>query len=357
MKKGFINISLKKLKDNFNYYKNNTNKKIIAVIKDNAYGHGLVECAKALQEEGCDYFVVSMIEEALLLRENGIKGGILLLGYPEKHEYKLLSLNNISIALYSWIQLFEITNSYFTNPLKLHLKINSGMQRNGITPSQLNDVLTTIKNDQRLILEGVFTHYLGGKNCFNFVNEQFYNFKSIISEYIDENLMIHASSTNTYNLIDEDLTNCVRIGLGLYGLSDYLENHVITLKAPIVQVYKAKVGTVVGYDALFKCNEDGYVYTLPIGYADGYKPILNHNAFIDDYLIQAGKVSMDYSNFFSTKYYMIGEEVELIGEKISVGDIAKKTNTSKYDIVSSLSIKLKRNYIKWRRKRGCKKVL
>ena len=121
MKKGFINISLKKLKDNFNYYKNNTNKKI-AVIKDNAYGHGLVECAKALQEEGCDYFVVSMIEEALLLRENGIKGGILLLGYPEKHEYKLLSLNNISIALYSWIQLFEITNSYFTNPLKMHLK-------------------------------------------------------------------------------------------------------------------------------------------------------------------------------------------------------------------------------------------
>lgn len=345
MKKGFININLNKLRNNFKYYKNNTNKSIIAVVKDNAYGHGLIKVAKALEDEGCSYFVVSSIDEALALRSNNIKGGILLLGYPEKHEYEMLSLNDISVAVYSLFQLNEITHSYFKYPLKIHIKINSGMQRNGISDNEIKDILNKIKKDPRINIVGIFTHYIGGDDCLNYLKNQFKLFHKSINKSFDETFMIHAASSNSFNLINENVTNYIRIGLGLYGLQSSNLNPVLELKAPIVQVYKAPKGTICGYDGVFTAKDDGYLYTLPIGYADGYKPILNHLAYKDDYLIQAGRVSMDYCSFFSTSHYMIGDEIELIGSNIKVKDIASKCDTTPYDIVASLSHKLKRNYI------------
>jgi alanine racemase len=345
MKKAYIEIDLKRLKENYQYYKKNSDKKIIAVVKDNAYGHGLNGISKALESYGCPFFAVASLKEALILRNNNITGGILILGYLDGQEYDIASKNDISVTIYSCEQLNEITNSLINNKLKVHIKINSGMQRNGILPNQFDEVINTIKNDNRLILEGVFTHYIGGKNSYDFVKNQYDVFCNIVKTLTNDKIMIHASSTNSYNLLDDKISNFVRIGLGLYGLGDEITNPILSLRAPIVQVYYCKSGTLCGYDGAFSCKRDGYTFTIPIGYSDGIKLIYNHTAYLGEYLTQGGKVSMDYSTFFSPIFHEIGEVVELIGDHISVSEIAIKANTNKYDIVCSLSDKLTRKYI------------
>ena len=342
-------INLNNLIYNLDQIKEHTGKKIIAVVKADAYGHGAVEIAEAIEDK-IDYLAVACFEEAVELRNNGIVTPILILGHTESDKFEEASKKNITVTIHDFSQLDVNTGG----KLKVHIKIDTGMNRIGF--NSLDDAkraLSIMMKTNYYDIEGIFTHYATADCDKQFYLEQRHKFEEIVESLDYEFKYIHSSSSAASINYGEDLTNAVRPGIILYGIKpsydiDFSLKPVLSLYSKIIHLKKISAGERIGYGNSYIVKEDMVIATVPIGYGDGW---LRRNATVPVYINGqyceiVGRICMDMMMVKVDETAKLGDEVELIGNHISADDVASKTDTISYEVVCNLGKRLKRNYVK-----------
>lgn len=340
----YLEINLNRVKHNYNTYKAITNKQVFAVVKANAYGLGMVELAKYFDSLNSVYLCVSSLEEALILREHGIKSSILILGYVKSDQLELCLKHNLTVTVVSLEYAYEIKESQITS-LKLHLKYNTSMNRLGLdNQDEVNKAYELLSSENTI--EGIFTHY--ANNDLSLLEKDFLNFKNIVKSINHKFTYIHASSSNSSLILKEDFTNAVRIGIGLYGgiLSDGLLN-VVSLYTEVISIKELSENKTVGYDGVYKTEENDIIASIKLGYGDGIiradkgaKVMINNK----EYPIVAN-VCMDQSLILVDKDVNLYDTVEVFGNNYSIKHLAKHRNTIVYEVLTLISNRVKRIYI------------
>lgn len=340
MDKKLIELNSSNLLFNFKFYKKSTKKEIIAIIKDNAYGHGIQQVIEILDNTDIKMYAVANLDEA-----------IEAIQYTKKDILILDKVSNFSkitpqmiVTIISKKHLEQIVNTH--SPIRVHLKINSGMNRKGINPNEFTDCMEIINNCSYISLEGVYTHYASNKK--SDLLKQYECFKSVVKELDKSKYLIHASSSVSSLLLRENFTNACRIGIGLYGLNHRYEimkdvKPVLSLYSYVDKCTPVNKHTKIGYNYMFKTPSNGYLILSPMGYGLGYLIRQKYQAFYkEQFLKQMCRVCMDCCIYFSTKPIKEGEKIELLGEHILVDVIARNNKCSPYEIVTLLNKNIKR---------------
>lgn len=345
MKKCTATINLLAIKNNYLFAKNLApHSKTIAIIKANAYGHGMLKVAKILLE--ADGFGVARIDEALCLRKCSNNRIIILGGIFNDKELKQVIKYNFEIVVHNMLQLNLIKN--FSSKLTIWLKFDSGMGRLGFDKGSLNNALKILEKNPNITIIIMSHLAVSDEIDNNFTNIQIANFNKIQSNYpkslANSAAILHFKKTNfDYN----------RPGIMLYGISPikkyqkFLQPS-MTLSAPIISIKKLKKGDSVGYGRKFICDKNMKVGIVAVGYADGYPRLTNKSAKVwlnGKTTITIGAISMDSLAIdLSEVEAQIGDNVELFGENISLNSLAKIAKTISYDILTKITNRVELRY-------------
>ena len=360
-------IDLSALKNNFNEIKKSVKgAKIMSVVKANAYGHSVYDIAPVLEKCGSDCFAVSNIDEAMQLREMGIKADILILGYTPADMAETLSRENITQTVYSSEYAAALsskaTNSRVT--VKIHIKLDTGMSRLGFncrdeSYREIGEAIAAAKLSG-LKLEGIFTHFSSADRCTEeedgFTDLQYTRFLNAIKRFEEAGLKTGTCHccNSAASLLDADkLLDMCRPGVVLYGLlpSSKLELKeklipVMTLKSVVSMVKTIKKGDTVSYGRTFTADKDIKIATVAAGYADGYPRALSNKAYV---LINGkkaniiGRVCMDQLCVNVTDIdAKMGDEVVLFGKDLPAHELADLCDTINYEIVCGISPRVPR---------------
>ena len=341
----YVEINLDCIKNNALYFKNRSEKNLIGVVKANGYSTVDYMEIRALKEAGVDFFAVSSLNEALHLRRHEITDKILILGYVPEEYMDVVRNNNFSVVTVSK----EYVEKCNLEGINVHLKINTGMNRIGIKPDEADEVLKMLLNKGANV-EGIMSHFSSADFDEEYTKKQYGTFKQCVESLHYSFKYIHMSATDGALLIDDDICNYQRIGLGLLGFSSYDKNlkPAIKLYSEVCMVKQIDEGETVSYGRHFTSDGNGYILTLPIGYADGfYRANTGKNVYIkEEYAPIVGSICMDQMMIHTDKYYEVGTKVELFGEHISIEQRADELGTIVYELITSLSDRLTRVYIK-----------
>ena len=347
--------------------------RLMAVAKSNAYGHGLLEYVKIMETFGIDWFSVDSIAEALTLRTFGIIKPILVLGYTLPSRFGEAAAHNIHLTISAHENLRELLAISRNGPIpKIHLKIDTGMHRQGFMRSDIPSVLNLFKDNMPQLsasLDGVYTHFAAAKNpaLLEETRQQMQIYEEVLDMFQNIGLgsiIRHAAATGGTLLFPDAHYDMVRIGIGLYGLWPSPETKVawetkITLKPSlswktiISEVKALPKGSRIGYDFSETLLRDSKVAVCPIGYWHGYPRALSSigkvlvNGVISKVL---GKVSMDMITIDVTdvKNSAVGDIVTLLDTAVpeaSADALEALSNTTSYEIITRLNPLMKRVYI------------
>lgn len=334
MKSAYLEVDLEAILYNYRHLKCFYQKNIIAVLKDDAYGVGLVKIAKTLENEEGLIVAINHLNEAIELRENGFSKEILYLNVFDENDLEILKKYQISVILNSLEQLKLLVNS----PIPFHIKFNVGMNRLGLNET---DSLKAIKilndNQNKYHLIGAMSHFPTNDSNHTF----YYRFEKLVKMLKYDNLIIHCHASNSLNEYFPNITNYIRVGLKLYGIgerSTFLHS-ALTLKAPILTYKKISKNQDVGYDLTYKTPQNGYLYILPIGYGQGLPRFQESTIFQNYYYLkQAGKISMDYATYFASVLIDINEDVEIFGKNVPIESLAISNNLDPHEIITNLKV-------------------
>ena len=338
--------------------------KLFAVVKADAYGHGAVMIAPILLASGVDFLGVSSIDEGLQLREANIKAPILVLGAVPVWSFDWAATNDISVSVFSdehieaCKQTFEKTN---IKP-KVHVKIDTGMNRIGVKPQHAVEFIQKIQKCDFIELEGVFTHFAMAEDM-DLSNQQYKEFNDVVQNIDESGLLIHCCNTSAVVSYSDYKYNMARVGIGIYGLQPDLTigtkkpniMPVMSLRGRITNIHEANVAEGVSYSRTFETRRVTKIATIPIGYADGVPRALSNKIYgilHGKKIKQVGNITMDQMMFDVTDCDDLtlneGDTITLIGqdgeEYISVDEWAKILNTIHYEITCSLRVRLPRVY-------------
>ncbi len=360
-------ISLDAIAHNYNYTKKLVGeKKVICIIKANAYGHGAVEVAKRLEKEGADYFAVALLDEALQLRRAGIKSKILILGYVMPKYIPLAIENDISLACASLDFLKEIAKATKDKTALIHIKLNTGMNRTGFNishgeiPEDLKNACDIIKENRNIHVEGLFSHFAKAEDDDEFTRLQFNNFTFakdyLISQAINPEICHICNSAGILNHPEKHL-DAVRLGISLYGACVCDKNYlpVMSFNTSIVDIHNLEQGDGVSYGLDFIAKKPMKMAVIGAGYADGIRRNLSEN---DAYVLCNGKrvkligrVCMDMAMIDVTDIddISIGDTVTIWGKNgdafLSCDEQAEKAGTISYELFCSVSKRVPRIYL------------
>ena len=341
----YVEIDLDNLRHNIRFFTSDTDKKLIGVVK--ADGYGMIDYieAKTLKEEGVDHFAVSSLDEALNLRDHGIDGSILILGQVPDDSMDLIKKNDLSIVTLSmpFVQRAQL------NGVKVHLKLNTGMNRIGVRTSEAKRCLDLLK-DKGAIIEGVMSHFSSADDDLEYSKAQYERFKKCVLSLDYDFPLIHMSATDGAIAVDDDICNAQRIGLGLLGLSAYKTGlkQVISLYSHVSMLKKLEAGETVSYGRHYTSDGNGWLLTIPLGYADGfYRSNTGKKVWCEnEYGTIVGSICMDQLMILCEHPHDEGSKVELFGSHIDVAERAKELGTIPYELYTSLSDRLTRKYLK-----------
>ena len=349
--------------------------KLCCVVKANAYGHGAVYLSKLYERLGADFFAVSNIEEAMQLRNNGIKAPILILGYTPTSCASILAENNISQSVFSYSYAKELSQCAHCDgvSVKIHIKLDSGMGRIGFDCIHQNDdMINSIVGVCRmpgLEPEGIFTHFAvadEGVDGAEFTKTQYERFERAVHELEGRGISFEikhcANSATTFEYPEYHL-DMVRVGVVLYGLAPSIKVRgceglvpVMSLKSVISMIKEIEKGDTVSYGCTFVAEKKTRIATAPVGYADGFWRSNAQNG--TQMLIRGqrvgivGRVCMDQIMLDVTdvKGVKEGDYITLIGtdkdESITADELAKRNGTIGYEMICSIGERVPRFYIK-----------
>lgn len=316
-----------------------------AVIKSNAYGHGIKDVIKVLNNY-VDYYAVTTNVEALNVREYTKLPIIVLGGLMEDNLQESINMD-IEFTILKRQDIIKLSNQF--NKVKVHMAVNTGMNRLGIKNRRaLEIILREIDKSNNVELVGIFSHISDAKNKRR-INNQIKNFLNISSN-IQSNIIKHIANTDTCLYYPEYSFDMYRIGLGLYGYGNKNLKPVMQVFAKIIDKQFVKKGEHIGYSSSFKAKKGIVVAILDIGYADGVPRIWSKRGFviINNNLCKIiGNICMSMMMVDITKVNCkIGDSAIIIGSSqdysITAEDIAKECNTISYEILTNFS-KLDKN--------------
>ena len=344
---------------------------IMAVVKADAYGHGAIPCARIAVENGADYLGAGVIEEGIELRENGLNAPILILGSIFPDEAEELVRHNLATILCTQplAQALSKEAEKQDKMVSVHIKVDTGMNRLGISPEKLPALLDQVRNLKNLKIEAVSTHFSSADDeDLSVTQAQLEKFQTALTILQKEGVhtpIVHCANTSALFKFPESHFNMVRPGLILYGvlpspslrpIIDQGENPfqpVMQWKSQIILLKPIAKNQPVSYSGSFTTQRDSLIATLPIGYADGLHRMLSNKM---DVLIrgrrapQVGNICMDMILIDVTDIpdVQAGDEVVIFGrqgdEMISVEELAVKGKTIPYEILCSVSKRVPRIY-------------
>lgn len=359
-------INLDAVTHNLNYYRSKigSKTKLMVMVKASAYGSGSGELASLLQYHRVDYLGVAYTDEGVELRQNGITLPIMVLN-PQPETFENLLTYGIEPELYSLKILGSfiafLKNRALESKVKVHLKIDTGMHRLGFLKEELKEAISMINNCEKLEIASVFSHLVGADDATHtaFSKSQMLYFndcKKLVLEHLDYKPLFHISNTAAILRFPEAKHDMVRLGIGIYGVESNGEEQqslriVGTLKTTISQIKHIKKGETVGYSRKGVLTQDGKIATIGIGYADGYDRKLSNGrgkVLINDHLCPTiGNVCMDMTMIdVSNVDCKEGDEVIVFGEKPSIFELAETLETIPYEILTSISQRVKRVFYK-----------
>ena len=368
LKRTWVEINLDNALYNLQAIRSVCDKPLIAVIKANAYGHGAVEMAKFYCENGIEHFAVSNVEEAVELRQGGIEGEILILGYTPCSLANQLTAHRLTQTVFSFEYAKELSNN-LSAPINIHIKLDTGMGRIGLNcRNGVESCLAQIKEIislPKLQFNGLFTHFCSADseepNDRAFVDKQYKLFCEAVNTLKNDGYSFMAHCCNSAGILLDNDKHCdaVRPGIILFGLFSSADvkppvhlRPVMTLKTTVAMVKDIDKDTYISYGRTFKSAKKMTVATLPIGYADGYLRAFSDKAEVlikDKRAKVLGRVCMDQIivDISDIPSVNVGDEVVLFGEKdITANDLAKTADTIGYELLCGIARRVTRVYIK-----------
>jgi alanine racemase len=341
--------------------------KIMAIVKANAYGHGAVKAAAALARAGADWLGVASTEEGIELRRAGLSLPILVMGGTLKPEFEAFVAHRLTPVVYhsEMAPLLEETAARSGKPMKIHVKVDTGMGRLGLFPEDAASFIQEISRRGRLTVEGLMTHFAEADlEDQTSVQEQIQKFRRVLKDLDDRGIKIPLSHlANSAAIFNHSTSHfqMVRPGIALYGYAPGVGiSHrpeiepCLRLTTRIVQVKRVPKGTGISYGRTFVVKRESLIASLPIGYADGYSRRLSNKGQV---LIRqqrvpiVGRVCMDMmmADVSEVPDVRSGDEVVLLGQQgnqaIWADEIARWTGTIPYEVLSILNARIARRYI------------
>lgn len=359
-----LEINLQALVENVKFFKNKLKPetKMMAMIKANSYGTGSFEIAQTLEHQKIDYLGAAFADEGVELRKAGITTPIMVMN-PEQSSYSSIIDFKLEPEIYSLrvLKLFAQTlkEKSITEPYPIHIKIDSGMNRLGFRPEKTEELIEELKKEKSVKVQSIFTHLATADmpEEKEYVYHQFKLFDEAyekISTQLNIKPIKHAINSPGIIHYPEHQYDMVRLGIGMYGISDdekvqkQLKN-VVTFKTVISRISEIQPGETVSYGRRFKASEKTKIATLPVGYADGIRRSLGYGTgcvSIHGKLAPiVGTVCMDMLMVDVTHVPCEeGDPVIIFGENPSLMDLADKMGTIPYEVLTSISSRVKRVY-------------
>ena len=354
-RKTYAEIDLPKLYSNYNNVQKIVKiKKVIPVVKANAYGHGVIEVVRYLKSKNIDYFAVSLLEEALEIRKEFYDTEILVMGVVENEDLLIASENNITVTICNSDQLQNMPK--LTKMLKIHVKIDSGMNRLGFKEkTEILDCFYKMKENDKIYIDGIYTHFATADSVDKlYYDIQMTNFEKIYKLLNYDFNMVHVSNSSSSIKYETDInfTTHVRLGISLYGLTlddgfDFLQN-TYKLKTKISQFKKLSPGDKVGYGITYTAEKEELIGILPIGYADGFIR-KNQGGDVEingkRYPI-IGRICMDQMFIKIDDTVKKDDDIILFGGIVSIDEVAERLDTINYEIICQITSRVPKKYIK-----------
>lgn len=361
-----LEINLDNLVKNMNYYrsklKNGT--KLMVMVKAFAYGSGNFEVSNVVEFHRADYLTVAYADEGIELRRKGISLPIMVMT-PEANTFESIIKNNLEPDIYSFrsLTLLEDAIKKLEKPLKspigIHIKLDTGMHRLGFLKDDIDELLTRLKKNSNIIVKSVFSHLAGSDSeKFNdFTSLQINNFEEMSSKIIEAfpyKILRHILNSAGISRFTDYQYDMVRLGIGIYGVPPCDEDrgklkNVVSLKTTIVQIKEYECGETVGYSRRGVINRKSKIGVVPIGYADGLKRQLgNGNAcfYVNGKAAPIiGNICMDMCMIDLTDIECKENDTAILfDENHSIERIAEACDTIAYEILTSISQRVKRIY-------------
>lgn len=335
--------------------------KLAVVLKADAYGHGAVELAPVALKNGASMIAVALLEEALELRRSGIDTELLVLGPLNSPQLKLAAEHDVIVGIIGPTQLEEAARANI--PLTIHLKLDTGMGRMGLTEPDLAPAAAILKGHSRLKLAAIYTHYANASHAGDPLTEKqrsrFRSMRQTLSS-MGVSAPVHHSANSPATLRGlVEPGDYARVGMAIYGGEVFDEgggrlNPVMRWRTELARIKELPPGSGVGYGHTFTTRRLSRIATLPVGYADGYSRLLSNRGEV---LLRGrrapvvGNISMDLVTVDVTDVAdaAVGDEVVLMGtqggEEVSAEELATKTSTLAYEVFCRISARVPRVYV------------
>jgi alanine racemase len=339
-----------------------------AVVKANAYGHGILEVSRITLEAGIDWLGVHSLEEGLLLRQAGIDCPLIVLGYVSSQELEKAVAHTMRLTVYNFdtVRLLAQISRRLKKKVFLHLKVETGTHRQGIREEDILPLIEEIQKYPNLVIEGLSSHFASIEDTtdHSYPRLQLKRFKSVVKKLEKNKIKIplkHMACTAATILFPDTYFDMVRVGIGIYGLWPSKETYlscilqkrkpiflkpVLSWKTRIAQIKKVPRGSFIGYGCTYKTTRQTVLGVLPVGYYDGYSRNLSNLSYV---LIKGhraplrGRVCMDFIMVDITDIPGVNleDEVILLGqdgeEAIPADYLADLAGTINYDVVTRIN--------------------
>lgn len=335
---------------------------VAPVLKSNAYGHGLIPVGQILQQANVPFLIVDSLYEAKILRHQGVRQPLFIIGYTSIQNIKQNKLGHVAFVITSLAELKRLSQEAKRRCV-IHLKIDTGMHRQGLLVNEIEEALSIIKHHQQIYLEGICSHLADADGLDpSFTQQQIATWKKIVNrvKQIFPNLSyIHLANSAGTSVCDEGVGNVMRVGLGLYGLhppnvSRLGLSPVLEMKTIISSVKTIEAQGGVGYNVTFTAPKRMVIATVPVGYFEGVDRRLSNRGFFmvrDIPCPIIGRVSMNITTIdvSTVPNIVVGDVVTVIGNDStapnSVEQIAQLSQTISHEIFVHIPPHLRRTII------------
>lgn len=354
-------INLESIRNNLTaFQKRAGDAEVIAVVKADGYGHGAEAIARTAIDCGVRMFAVATPDEALILRRVGIEQDILVMGAVPAAFVPVAQREDIIVTALSleWIEMAGEA-AIQGRPLRVHLKVDTGMGRLGIQPEEAEMAFGKLTADV-FSFDGIFTHFAAADDEDTTLFEQQVERMNGVLKQLPQGVMVHVSNSAAALMHPSVACDAVRIGISLYGIapSPYVGEHspimlepALSLETEIVHIKKVQPGATISYGATYRSEGEEWIATLPIGYADGMLRGLQGQEVLvrGERMPIVGRICMDQCMIRLKEQLPVGEPVQLIGrqgdEEVLIDEWAEKLGTIPYEIPCILTKRVPRVYV------------
>ena len=362
-----LEINLQNLIENINVYRTllQPTTKLMCMVKANSYGTGSFEVANTLQNNGVDFLGVAIADEGKELREAGITVPIIVMN-PEQSSYSTVIDYQLEPEIYSLrvLKLFiqKLQEKQISSPYPIHLKMETGMNRLGFHEDDFDELIAILKDNSQIDVRSIFTHLATAdmpeeKDYVNYQLNRFDNSYDAIAKALNIRPIKHALNSPGIVAYGNHQYDMVRLGIGMYGYSEYTDfmekylKPVIRFKTVISQISELEKGETVSYGRRFTAERPTKIATLPVGYADGIRRTLGYGkgkvGINGELATITGTICMDMMMVDVTDITCKeGDEVTIFGDSPTLADVTEWLGTIPYEVLTSVSQRIKRVYYK-----------